>query len=145
MTEKNYKLTVLNTLTEEYEEVLVTEDVYNEYRRSEWRIDKNDSKNNKHTTPFSALIGGENGLYENFEEFISYKDNPEEIILSAEMIQNLRDTMEHLTEKELEIISLLFSKELSAVEVAHLLGISEQGVNKRKRCALARIKNVLPI
>jgi len=140
MTEKIYKLTVFNTFTEEYEEVLVTEDVYNECRRSEWRIDKNDSKHSKYTTPFSALVGGENGCYENFEEFIAYKDNPEKMILSADMIQSLRTALNCLTNKEFEIITLLFFKGLPAIKVAHLLGISEQGVNKRKRCAFSRIK-----
>ena len=67
-------VTVWNTVTYRYEETAVTQEVYDEYRRGEWRIGKNDDKHCANETPFSALIGGEDGNYENFREFISYAE-----------------------------------------------------------------------
>lgn len=39
---KTYTLTVFNTCTSQYEDIEVTKEVYNEFRRREWRIEKND-------------------------------------------------------------------------------------------------------
>lgn len=39
---KTYTLTVFNTCTSQYEKVEATKEVYNEFRRGEWRIEKND-------------------------------------------------------------------------------------------------------
>lgn len=37
---KTYTLTVFNTCTSQYEDIEVTKEVYNEFRRGEWRIEK---------------------------------------------------------------------------------------------------------
>ena len=41
---KTYTLTVFNTCTSQYEKVETTKEIYNEFRRGEWRIEKNDDK-----------------------------------------------------------------------------------------------------
>lgn len=74
---KTYTLTVFNTCTSQCEDVEVTKEVYNEFRRGEWRIDKNDDKHRANETPFSELIGGDDGAFENFSEFIDNSQNPE--------------------------------------------------------------------
>src|SRR5659263_660446 len=43
--------------------------VYDTCRRSEWKIENNDHKHAEKESPFSSLIGGENGAFENFDEF----------------------------------------------------------------------------
>ena len=60
---KTYTLTVFNTCTSQYEDIEVTKEVYNEFRRGEWRIEKNDDKHRANETPFSELIGGDENYY----------------------------------------------------------------------------------
>ena len=67
---KTYTLTVFNTCTSQYEKVEATKEVYNEFRRGEWRIEKNDDKHRANETLFSELIGGNDGAFENFRECI---------------------------------------------------------------------------
>lgn len=76
-----FTLSIYNYASGEYEDVEVTEEVYNTYRRTEWNMDKNDSKHSTNTTPFSNLIGGDGGAYENFSEFISDEHNPVGIVM----------------------------------------------------------------
>ena len=57
--EKQYEVTVFNTCTAKYEVVEVSQEVYDEFRRGEWRISKNDDKHSSNETPFSALVGGD--------------------------------------------------------------------------------------
>ena len=76
---KTYTLTVFNTCTSQYEKVEATKEVYNEFRRGEWRIEKNDDKHRANETLFSELIGGNDGAFENFREFIDNSLNPESI------------------------------------------------------------------
>ena len=77
---KQYTLLVWNTVISQYEETAVSKEVYDEYRRSEWRISKNNDKHSAHETPFSALIGGDDGKVENFHEFLSDEEGPEKLI-----------------------------------------------------------------
>ena len=65
-----YMVTVFNTVTARYEEIAVSKEIYNEYRRGEWRISKNNDKHSTGEIPFCALTGGEDGGYENFHEFV---------------------------------------------------------------------------
>ena len=75
--EKTYTVTVFNTLTSLYEEITVSETVFNEFRRGEWRISKNNDKHSANETLFSELNGGKDGAYENFHEFIDTEHTPE--------------------------------------------------------------------
>lgn len=68
---KTYTLTVFNTCTSQYEDVEVTKEVYNEFRRGEWRIEKNDDKHRANETPFSELIGGDDGAFENSQNSLT--------------------------------------------------------------------------
>lgn len=43
--EKDYTLKVWNTLTECYEAVMVTKELYDEYNRSHWKIKRNEMIN----------------------------------------------------------------------------------------------------
>ena len=50
-----FKITVFNTITSQYEEIEVAEDVYNEFRRGIWRIAKNEDKHAAHEIPFKCV------------------------------------------------------------------------------------------
>ena len=69
---KTYLITVYNTLTSKYEDVSVSEDVYRVYMRTNWNIKDNARSFYAHEIQLSSLIGGDDGAYENFREFISF-------------------------------------------------------------------------
>lgn len=140
---KTYSLTVFNTTTGQYEDVQVTREVYNEFRRGEWRISKNDDKHSANETPFSALIGGEDGNYENFREFRSEAYNPEKIMFKRLKIKKLKRAIKRLPEGERIVIELFFFNHRSSKEIGILLGITEQAVTKRRRSAYSHLKKTL--
>ena len=70
MEKEIYTLKVYNTLTKQYEDVVVTKKVYDTYRRTEWNIKDNDESFYDHEIQISGLIGGEGDGYENFREFL---------------------------------------------------------------------------
>lgn len=76
-----FTLIVFNTCTQEYEEVIVTEEVYRTYCRTRWNIKDNDQSFFDHEIQTSGMIGSQDGAYENFREFIDAINTPEHIIL----------------------------------------------------------------
>ena len=76
-----FTLIVFNTCTREYEEVMVTEEVYRTYCRTRWNIKDNDQSFFDHEIQTSGMIGSQDGTYENFREFIDAINTPEHIIL----------------------------------------------------------------
>lgn len=64
-------LKVYDTLTKEYVDVEVSEEVYKAYKRSEWNIDKQDSSFEQHVIMFCEL----KGEVENFDEMTSDEDS----------------------------------------------------------------------
>lgn len=138
-----YVVTVYNTITAQYEEVTITEDVYNEMRRSQWRIEKNDSKHSANETPFSALTGGEEGAYENFHEFVSEKDTLVEALCKKELIGHLHEAIDQLPAGEKLVIELFYFQHFSSQKIGQMLGISEQAVTKRRRSAYQHLRDFL--
>ncbi len=141
--DNTYVVTVFNTTTAQYEEVTLTETVYNELRRSQWRIEKNDSKHSANETPFSALIGGEEGAYENFHEFVSEKDTLVEALCKRELIGYLHKAIDQLPAGEKLVIKLFYFQHYSSQEIGQMLGISEQAVTKRRRSAYKHLRDFL--
>ncbi len=139
-----YTINEFDTLTGEYIEVGVTEDVFNCYRRTGWNIDKNNQKHAHNTIPFSSLCGPYD-INENFNMFASEEENPEQIYEDKETNRVLIEAIKKLPENEKVVIELIFYKGLSAKEVGAYLGITERGVNKRKISAFEKIKkNLVP-
>lgn len=133
-------LSVYNTCTGKYENVAVTEEVYREYRRTGWTIENNDASFYDHEIQFSQLIGGNDGAYENFHEFVSDEKVTENAALNAIRIEQLNEILPTLSAKEREVIELLYMDGYSAAEAGSMLGISKQAVNKRKRAAFEKIR-----
>ncbi len=140
---KNYILNVYNPTSGEYEDVVVTEDVYNAYRRTEWNADKNDAKYSANNTPFSSLIGGEDGAYENFKEFVSDDCNPLLIMTDKLLRQTLHRALNALSEDEYCLISAIYISGKSEREYAKETGIPQKTINDRKRRIIIKIKKFM--
>ena len=67
---KKNTVCVYDTISKSYVEVEVSCEVYTQYNRTKWAIENNNSSFYNHEIQFSALIGGKDGAFENFREFI---------------------------------------------------------------------------
>ena len=137
---KTYTLTVFNTCTSRYEDVEVTKEVYNEFRRGEWRIEKNDDKHRANETPFSELIGGDDGAFENFSEFIDNSQNPECIFDEHAKIKDLYSALSMLSDLDKQLLQALFFDGLTERQYAELQGVSQPTIHWKKVRILKSLK-----
>ena len=142
---KTYTLIVFNTCTSQYEKVEATKEVYNEFRRGEWRIEKNDDKHRANETPFSELIGGDDGAFENFGEFIDNSQNPECIFAEQIQIESLYSAMDMLSDLDKQLLQALFFDGMTEREYAERTGVFRNAVHKRKVRILAKLKKIMEI
>ena len=142
---KTYTLTVFNTCTSQYEKVEATKEVYNEFRRGEWRIEKNDDKHCANETLFSELIGGNDGAFENFREFIDNSLNPESIFAENAPIKALYSAIRMLSDLDKQLLQALFFDGMTEREYAERAGVFRNAVHKRKARILAKLKKSMEI
>lgn len=134
-----YTLSVYNTTTGLYEEVTVTKEVYQEYRRGEWRICKNEDKHRANEISFSALIGGEDTEFERFREFADTEQSPEIIIMKKALRSELHQAIDSLDESDRSLIRAIFYEGKSEQEIAERSGITQQTISKRKSKILNKL------
>lgn len=137
---QTYILTVYNTMTGLYEDVEVSEEVYCEYRRGQWRINKNEDKHRAGEIPFSVLLGGDGGEYENFSEFADDSRSPELLLAEQEQIKILHTAMHNLPEEDRELLQAIFFEGLSEREYAKRQGVSQPTVHWKKVRILKNLK-----
>ena len=129
------------TVISQYEETAVSKEVYDEYRRSEWRISKNNDKHAAHETPFSALNGGDDGKVENFHEFLSDEEGPEKLIDKKGLMNTLRKAILSLNRSDQELVEALLFKGMSEREYAEQTGVFRNAIHKRKQRILCYNKD----
>lgn len=137
------KIIVFNTLTNELQEVYVTPEVAQTFKRTGWNIKDNDKSFFKHEIQMSALVGGQENAYENFREFVSDANNMQETIERQFLIEKLHKALESLNETDYKIIYLLFHDCLSERECAEILGVSQPVLHRKKHRILKKLKNFL--
>ena len=140
MEKEIYALKVYNTLTKQYEDVVVTKKVYDTYRRTEWNIKDNDESFYEHEIQISGLIGGEDDAYENFREFIDDVNIPENIFMTREGMDEVRNAVRILPVQERNLIVALYFERLTENEYADKTGVSQQYVSKSKKKILEKLK-----
>lgn len=142
---KTYTIKVYNTLTAQYEEVAVSKEVYQTYMRTEWNIKDNNKSYYDHEIQMSGLVGGENGNYENFPEFIDTENTPEELVLDEVQKSELKQIVAKFSKEDRSLLQAIFIEGLSEREYARRLGVFHNAVHKRKLRIIGRIKKLLEI
>ena len=140
---KKYTLMVYNTVTHRNEEVEVTREVYHAYRRTERGIENNDASFFVHEIQMSGLIGGEDGAYENFKEFIDTENIPDNTVLKIMEIEALQKALSVLSDADNKLVQALFYDGLTEQEYAAQVGISQQMINRKKQRILNFLKKLL--
>jgi RNA polymerase sigma factor (sigma-70 family) len=125
--------------------VEVTEEVYHAYCRTHWNIRDNNGSFYRHEIQFSGLIGGEDGGFENFDEFVSDAGNPERLALREQDRQMIRQAYARLDEDERALVQALLFDGVTERRYGAMIGLSQKNVNKRKRRILAKIKKDMEI
>ena len=143
MKSPKYILTVFNTMTRRNEEIEVDEEVYRVFRRTGWNIRDNDQSFFDHEIQMSGMIGGQEGAYENFREFVDTQDVPENIVLKTLKNQALYHAVFALPEADRRLVRALFYEGKTEQEYAKELGVSQQAVHKRKSRVLRELKKFL--
>lgn len=141
--EKQFILDVNNTITKKDEEVEVSEEVYNTYRRTGWNIKNNDASFFAHEIQMSALIGGNNSAHENFKEFIDTKNTPDNEILKKMINEDLYNALSKLNISDQELIYALYFDGMTEREYAEKKGVYHNAIHKRKVRILEKIKKYL--
>lgn len=140
---KTYAIITFNTATGMEETVPVTKEVYDEFRRGIWRIEKSDLKYITHTYPMSCLIGDDDDSEDEFHEYEDTDFNLEEIISTEFVLSKLREGVKGLSPIERRIVYYLFFEECSEKEVAEIFSISQQAIHKRKIKIFKNLKKFL--
>jgi DNA-directed RNA polymerase specialized sigma subunit len=140
---KPYTLSVYNTLTGKYENVPVTEKIYRDYKRTGWNIEDNDASFYDHEIQFSQLIGGDEGAYENFHEFVSDAGATSNAAMDSIYKNLLRKSMKFLEPDEAKLITALFFGEKTERQYANETGIPPMTIHDRKIRILKKIKKFM--
>lgn len=136
---KTYLITVYNTLTSKYEEVSVSEEVYRVYMRTSWNIKDNAKSFYAHEIQLSSLIGGDDGAYENFREFIDTEHSPECEYITKYRRQMGFQGLNTLTPVMRERFLLHYLHGLTTAEIANLQSVSEYAVKESLKLARAKL------
>lgn len=108
MSKKTYIVESYDPATRKIERVTVTHEVYNAYRRSGWNIADNNQSFFKHEIQMSSLIGGEDGGYDNFREFIGDPEAVDNAVAERMLLEALYKALDQLSESDCDLIRALY-------------------------------------
>lgn len=137
------KYYVYNTFSQKCELTDVSDQVYTELKRMDWRQEKHSEVIEDKEIPFSALEKNGCIVYESFREFAELSENVEETIISKEQTGQLGKALMQLTSEEFELIFYLYIKNISEREYGKLKGISQKNINKKKHKVLCKLHKLL--
>lgn len=140
---KTYLITVYNTLTSKYEDVSVSEDVYHAYMRTSWNIKDNTKSFFAHEIQLSSLIGGEDGAYENFQEFVDTEQTPEFSYIAKCRRQAGFQGLNTLTPVMRERFLLHYLHGFTIAEIANLQSVSEYAVKESLKLARKKLDDFI--
>ena len=140
---KKNTVRVYDTMSKKYVEIETNEKVCTYYNRTQWNIDDNDESFYKHEIQFSALIGGVDGAFENFHEFVTDKDITEDRAMLQAEYSELHRCLALLSDDDRKLIELLYFENLTIKECGKRLGITHQAISKKRKRILYKLYKLL--
>ena len=125
------------------ERVTVTHEVYNAYRRSGWNIADNNQSYFKHEIQMSSLIGGEDGGYDNFREFIGDPEAVDNAVAERMLLEALYKALDQLSESDCDLIRALYFEGKTLSEYGEEKGCAISTLSERRKRILRDLKKVL--
>jgi RNA polymerase sigma factor (sigma-70 family) len=143
MDNTRYVLSVYNTITGIFDDVEVTKEIYDTYRRFDYNTDYRERKARRNETLFSYLVGGENGGIENFHECRIDDEDPQLILDKTESIKEVNNAIGLLTDEEVRLLLTFFFSGKSERKFAAEHGISRKTFRYRKEKTLKKLRQIL--
>ena len=143
MSKKTYIIHTYDPATRQIERVTVTREVFNACRRSEWNIAKNMDAFFKHEIQLSSLIGGENGNYENFREFIVDHDEVDRVVAQSLLHDALHRALDDLSDTDYDLIHAVYFEGKSLAQYAAETKVTSAALCQRKKRILRDLKKTL--
>lgn len=140
---KNRTVRVYDTATGEVIEIKVSQDIYDEYTRTCWNIHDNNESFFAHEIQFSQLIGGNDGAFENFGEFITEQDPTFDEAVKNMYIEKVLEAVKKLKRSERELIRMIYFENMSEHDCARHYGISCKNINKKKVRILSKLYKLI--
>ncbi|SDA31251.1 RNA polymerase sigma factor, sigma-70 family [Ruminococcus sp. YE71] len=134
---------VYDTITGKMVDVEVSQEVYDAYMRTEWNIHDNNESFYEHEIQFSMLIGGDDGAFENFHEFITDDDPTADYALSKAAFDEVMAAVARLKKADRELIHMIYFSEYTEQECADLLGTTQQNIHKKKKRILSNLYKLM--
>lgn len=132
---------------------VVHKDIYQAIKQPEWREAKQKSRNQRAIEKMETKSKGKKQIgtlveisvgdyYECLQYEAAEGDSPEELLCKKERLSELYDALDTLTERDREIMEL-FSRQYVDAEIGKKIGMSQRGVNKRKKAILVKLCEIL--
>ncbi|MBR1697273.1 MAG: sigma-70 family RNA polymerase sigma factor [Anaerovibrio sp.] len=134
--------------------IIVDEAVYRTVKQADWREAKRDERNKKANELFEEKTADGNvkvsahneisvgDFYDNAKIVNQLSESPEEHLINQERMDALYEVLATLSARDREIIQL-FSLKYTDAKIGERIGMSQRGVNKRKKAILAQMKTLL--
>lgn len=136
-----YTLEVFNTITEQYEMVEVTEELYKVYMRDFWSTKQKNKRYYKHNISASFITKGDDEFFEKYDSFVDACEDSHRLDSYSRDIRDIvTEAMKTLSTRDRKMIHALFYEEVTEKEYAKKMGISQQAVHKKKKKILRHLK-----
>ena len=140
---ENRILKVYDTITRKLVDIEVPQDVYDEYKKLEWRIKKKNRSFYEHEVQFSMLISNSNSSLEGFKEFVSNPEDTVDKAVNVVLTEDLKMCFHLLKPHEKKLIKMLFFDELTENECGTYFNCSQVNIHKAKHRVLSKLYKLL--
>ena len=139
---KEYILKVYNPSTQKIEDVITTKEVYDTYRRMEWKAKYGDKMFYKNEIQFSSLNGLQDGL---LPQYASSELNPAQAYEAIELLNELEKAISKLDDYDQAMIKAIYINGKTESEYSSEIGESQQTVHYNKLRILKSLRFFLEI
>ena len=143
MSTKTYIINSYDPATRQIERVTVTREVFQAYHRTEWNMKDNKSSFFKHEIQMTSLIGGDEGNYENFREFIVDHDEVDRVVAERLLRDALYRALNALSDKDYDLINALYFEGKTLAEYGAEKRMAVSSLCERRQRILRDLKKNL--
>lgn len=130
---------IYDSATGAYHDVEVSQEVYDFYRRDAWAMQRQDTRFYAHEIQFSSLVGGKDGAFENFSEFISREADPQGILCRRVDIKIIVEAFQSLSLPNQHLLYFLVVEGHTERWYGQKMGMHHMTVHNKKERALLQL------
>ena len=108
-----------------------------------WKIKRNDKRFFEHEIQFSTLEDEDNESRDGNYELADLEQAPETLLMKALQSEELKQALAQLSQEEVELFETLIHDNVNEEDYGVKIGISQQGVSKKKQKIIKKLKKLL--